>query len=314
MTVRFQVRARTIQMQTYQHNDSFLQNLSEYNLTHLPLPNTFLVYRHRMTSRTDPTKWNAALFTSERHTYPTTCWKFQIQYNPCQTLATGMLQTIQDRWSLTSPKRFVVKRETGKLYLTEVSYTGEAVCCAGGQQIPVLQFRNKCVVLSDKFSKLDGSEQSMYQVSLQHNIPIVEPEWIVIRQRREAALAMAETAAEEFLTGSRAVIPPLFPSGEPPARVEQEHHAPRRGQTEPTQTIVTASLPQHIVNSYIQTLLQAGETCPISMEPLTQESSVITPCGHAVSKDAAVHWIQGAHSCPVCRKACTIASLQSWKS
>lgn len=312
MTGRFCVKTRT--MQAYEHNEAFLRNAPEYNLTHLPLPNQFLVYRHRLTGRTDPAKWNAALFCCERQTFPIICWKFQIQYNPCHTLATGMIQAVSDTWSLSTPKRFVVKRDTGKLYLTEVSYTGEAVCCTNGVIVPVLEFRNKCVVLPDKFSRLDESEQSIYQVNLQQNIPIIEPEWVAMRQRREVALALAETVAEEFLTGSRVVVPPLFTRGEPPARIEQEQHAPRRGQRESTQTIVTASLPQHIVNSYIQSLLDKHEVCPITMEPFAQDSVVITPCGHAVSQDAAVHWIQDAHSCPVCRKACTIASLQSWKS
>lgn len=75
---------------------------------------------------------------------------------------------------------------------------------------------------------------------------------------------------------------------------------------------VQKRIPQHILNSYIQTLLDKKESCPIEMTPLTKESVRITPCGHSMSASAAECWIAYKHSCPVCREQCSVAELQQW--
>lgn len=71
-------------------------------------------------------------------------------------------------------------------------------------------------------------------------------------------------------------------------------------------------IPQHILNTYIQTLLDKEENCPVEMMPLTKESVRITPCGHALSVSAAECWIAYKHSCPVCREECSLVELQQW--
>lgn len=72
-------------------------------------------------------------------------------------------------------------------------------------------------------------------------------------------------------------------------------------------------IPQHIVNTYIEAMIQKQEQCPIEMSPLTKESAVLTPCGHGLSASAAEYWIQDSHSCPVCRLPCSVAQLQRWQ-
>ncbi len=71
-------------------------------------------------------------------------------------------------------------------------------------------------------------------------------------------------------------------------------------------------IPQHILNAYIQTLVDKQENCPIEMTPLTKESMRITPCGHSLSANAAEYWITYKHSCPVCRQECSVEELQGW--
>ena len=71
-------------------------------------------------------------------------------------------------------------------------------------------------------------------------------------------------------------------------------------------------VPQHILNVYIQSLLDKEENCPIQMVPLTKETVRITPCGHAMSASAAEYWITYKHSCPVCRQNCSVEELQKW--
>jgi hypothetical protein len=74
----------------------------------------------------------------------------------------------------------------------------------------------------------------------------------------------------------------------------------------------SGKIPQHILNTYIQTLVDKQENCPIEMTPLTKETARITPCGHSMSASAAEYWIAYKHSCPVCREQCSVAELQKW--
>lgn len=71
-------------------------------------------------------------------------------------------------------------------------------------------------------------------------------------------------------------------------------------------------IPQHILNTYIQTLIDKQDNCPIEMTPLDKRTVRITPCGHALSANAAECWITYKHSCPVCREECSMEELQQW--
>jgi hypothetical protein len=68
--------------------------------------------------------------------------------------------------------------------------------------------------------------------------------------------------------------------------------------------------PQCVINGYIENLIAKHEVCPISLEPLEKETTLVAPCGHAISHHAVIHWIRGAHSCPVCRAEVLESQLQ----
>jgi len=70
------------------------------------------------------------------------------------------------------------------------------------------------------------------------------------------------------------------------------------------------TIPQSIINGYIETLLAKQEICPISLILLTKDTICITKCGHAFSHLSMKHWIQDAHSCPVCREPVSEHELQ----
>lgn len=74
----------------------------------------------------------------------------------------------------------------------------------------------------------------------------------------------------------------------------------------------TSALPQYLVNMVIEAAVQKGDTCPVSLEPLTKASVRLTPCGHLVSHPAAEHWLSNAHSCPVCRQDLAKEALMKW--
>jgi hypothetical protein len=98
----------------------------------------------------------------------------------------------------------------------------------------------------------------------------------VIEQRREA-FRQAEVAAREFLY-----------------RINKHHY----------------KLPQSVVNGYIESLIAKQEVCPISLIPLEKESTLVAPCGHAISHHVATRWIRDARSCPVCRAEVSESQLQ----
>jgi len=42
-------------------------------------------------------------------------------------------------------------------------------------------------------------------------------------------------------------------------------------------------------------------TCPITFEPLTCDNSIVTPCGHAFTRDGLQSWVRVNNTCPLCR-------------
>jgi hypothetical protein len=71
-------------------------------------------------------------------------------------------------------------------------------------------------------------------------------------------------------------------------------------QIEKGQEIKKPLIPSHILNIYTKHVIDNKELCPITMEPLTKETIMITECGHAMSSSA-MKWINEKKSCPVCR-------------
>jgi hypothetical protein len=74
--------------------------------------------------------------------------------------------------------------------------------------------------------------------------------------------------------------------------------------------ILKPKIPQHIIDVYIQSLIDKKETCPINMEPLEKGKISITPCGHVMNASSVECWMRANHSCPVCRSPCSAEQLQ----
>lgn len=56
-------------------------------------------------------------------------------------------------------------------------------------------------------------------------------------------------------------------------------------------------LPPHIQRIVIDATIAAGATCPVTMEPITADTAVITPCGHVFGTELTPR----VSLCPVCR-------------
>jgi hypothetical protein len=59
------------------------------------------------------------------------------------------------------------------------------------------------------------------------------------------------------------------------------------------------SLPPHIQRLVIDAAINTGATCPITMEPITADTAVITPCGHVFGTELTGR----VRLCPVCRSS-----------
>lgn len=65
----------------------------------------------------------------------------------------------------------------------------------------------------------------------------------------------------------------------------------------PTQTTSHTSFPPHIQRLIIDAAIATGATCPITMEPITADTAVLTPCGHVFGTELTPR----VSLCPVCR-------------
>lgn len=61
-------------------------------------------------------------------------------------------------------------------------------------------------------------------------------------------------------------------------------------------------LPSHVASLLIAHAVSTGAICPITMEPIQNETATTTPCGHVFTESALQRWIAAQrHTCPECR-------------
>jgi hypothetical protein len=294
------------------HNDTILATLT--NPSSIYLPYRFVLYRHSQTDTTVPTehKYNAALITTKHvrvtgHPY---VWEMDLCESPTELLSEGVLlpRSDNDHWLNGTSHKIVVKRSSrnhakhGKYYTTEISYAGAYILMGvNGDKIPVMNMTHRGICLSSKFNQLDQPDRERWCVKIQPFTPILSHNLLHRHQlRHERLFRDRDPEPVVELNPPITLIPP------------------RRRPSIVTDNIITpitpiVSMPQHIVNAYIDTLIQRNEACPISMNPLTRETACLTPCGHVASHHEATRWIQDAHSCPVCRSSCSVGNLQMWR-
>ena len=82
----------------------------------------------------------------------------------------------------------------------------------------------------------------------------------------------------------------------PPAPAPAPAPAPLTTQSSPPSN---SSIPRHILQLYINKMIQEGYECPITFEPITKETVVCTPCGHLFTKNGISQLL--VKKCPTCR-------------
>ncbi len=312
------------------HNNTILANIT--NPSSVYLPYRFVLYRHSQTDTTVPAehKYNAVLITTKRvrvqgHPY---VWEMNLCESPIELLSEGVLlpHSENDLWLNETSHKIVIKRSShnpnknGKYFVTEISYGGAYILMGpNGDRIPVMNMTRNCLCLSSTFKKLDQPEYERWRVKVQPFMPILSPNLLHRHQRvLERTRPLFQEWDPEPVQDPSPPIRILTPRPREAPRPTVEvtpwpTTLPRTSSHSPITTPATNTMPQHIVNAYIDTLIGRGDTCPISMNPLTREEACLTPCGHAVSRHEATRWIQDANSCPVCRAGCTVEALQSWR-
>ncbi len=76
--------------------------------------------------------------------------------------------------------------------------------------------------------------------------------------------------------------------------------------------VEVVKMPRHLVRLVLEAAVSKGDACPITMEPFTKDSVVMTPCGHLFEREAIQRSLAGKEECPNCRSAVHMEELQGY--
>lgn len=72
---------------------------------------------------------------------------------------------------------------------------------------------------------------------------------------------------------------------------------------------VISEMPRYVAELLIKDAVKREELCPITMEPITLETTAITSCFHMFERNGIQTWLLTKSECPVCKKACSLTTL-----
>lgn len=67
-------------------------------------------------------------------------------------------------------------------------------------------------------------------------------------------------------------------------------------------------IPHHIALRLIDLAVIKGEQCPVTLEPLTKETAIVTNCGHVFSREMIREKEKTIPTCPLCREPFIVCS------
>lgn len=220
-----------------------------------------------------------------------------------------------DKWLEDTSKKVRVKRSSGVLErihdidMVFVKFVVFTPICV----IPVFHITDKFLILGERFIDLLQEENHSYRMYMPPNTaisypPVPSPRTPSIRPEiltaRRLAIQMADMAAREYLeqTEARTFL-----------RLQHRTQPEAEAEAEP-QPIIPTPIPSHILQGFLESILEKKELCPIKMHELNKTTICTTPCGHAMSYEAAVLWLKEHNACPVCRNKCAISDLYRYVS
>jgi SUMO ligase MMS21 Smc5/6 complex component len=60
----------------------------------------------------------------------------------------------------------------------------------------------------------------------------------------------------------------------------------------------------HLVKLVLKNAIDEHRICPITHDPITEDSTCIAPCYHSFDTEAIKGWLQTNTTCPECREVC----------
>lgn len=119
------------------------------------------------------------------------------------------------------------------------------------------------------------------------------------RQPHFGVFIMANGIPSYLCTAAPASAPPA-PSA-PPASAPSASAPPS-----PSKRTVQRPKPtkSHLVSLVLKAAIEEKRTCPITLEPITENSTCIAPCYHSFDSAAINSWLESNTTCPECRETC----------
>lgn len=74
----------------------------------------------------------------------------------------------------------------------------------------------------------------------------------------------------------------------------------------PAATPTIPTLPGYVTSLLLEDAISKKQDCPITMEPITKETSAVTSCYHVFDRDAIASWLVTHTTCPVCKQTCCL--------
>ena len=299
-----------VETELQRHNRAILH---ESDVSHVTLPPMFVLWRHLNHERairnglTHEQAHCAVCIVTERvgsAIHP--LWKLTLVEQPLEALGRCQVSFYPDTCLSGQEHKIIVQRpnpnpdSNNKLFLTNVKHSRYAIRTETGQFVPILNMTDPCLVLHSRFIHIDTTYMDRFGFVCDHGRELVPLTLIRRGEIQQQAIQMAERAARALLERTTAAPPPVAPVIRQPRQ--------------PPQPQVRATMPQHIVNTVIESLVAQEKECPILQTTLEKETTCLTPCGHAMTTDAAARWIRDAHSCPECRSPCSVDQLQVWRA
>jgi hypothetical protein len=212
--------------------------------------------------------------------YTDTTIQFHIFENPSTLF--GPVNKVSAEYHKAVAYNVLVNNEIKKTYITR---TNEKFINANGQEIQIIQLFNPCEILPDAFYHI-RTKNPLYS-----NYYITYP-------------LTAGTYIEPIVHNMSTLIGDLQ-SRRVVRHLPIEEIIPRA--PPPKKTIV----PQRVINTFIESAIEKGECCPITMTPLEKSNTFVTPCWHSMSLSAK-RWIDEKSQCPLCKQPCQSDNIMQW--
>ena len=212
--------------------------------------------------------------------YTDTTIRFHMFDNPI--ILFGSLNKVSGVYHKAVAYNVLVNNQIKKTYITR---TNEKFINADGQEIPIIEVFNPCEVLPDAFYHIRAKNPNYSNYCITY--PVAAATYI------EPIVHNMSTLIGD-LQSRRVVrhlpIEEIIPKAPPPKK-----------------TIV----PQRVINTFIESAVEKGDSCPITMATLEKLDTFVTPCWHVMSLSAK-RWIDEKSQCPSCKQPCQSDNIMQW--